>query len=237
MAEAVSGAAKVKVGALRSFDEDGIRWLDEELEKALDRDYPDWKNPSKTHMIPPTFEMKGNLDETGQLAEKKVFDLLHDFGNHNNEPMFVIHSYNFREKVSNWRNLTQGQKKYERGEHDFLLLHRNYGMIFLQVKGAVEKSTQFASAKKQLKRDEGSLFYFTENWLTKDLKKKMKIERSHIHTYVVMPNCRLGNSVHGSNGIFKENCENVEAFSKWWKENILPRTAPDQEVYNCLVMR
>ena len=50
MAEAMSGAAKVKVGALGSFDEDGIRWLDEELERALDHDYPDWKNPSTTHM-------------------------------------------------------------------------------------------------------------------------------------------------------------------------------------------
>ncbi|XP_044184808.1 uncharacterized protein LOC122964953 [Acropora millepora] len=238
MAEAVSGAVEVKVGALRSFDEDGIIWLDEELEKALDHDYPDWKNPSKTYMVPCTFEMKGNRDEKGQLAEKKVFDLLHDFGNHNEEPMFVVHSYNFREKIFDWRNQRQDEKKHVRGEHDFLLLHRNYGMIFLQVKEATPstKINRLASARKQLEKDKESLLHFTENKLRVDLKKKMKCERSHILTYVVMPNCQQGESPH-SDGVFMENCENVEAFSKWWEENILPRTPPDQEVYNCLVTR
>lgn len=235
----MSGAAKVKVGALRSLDEDGIRWLDEELEKALDHDYPDWKNPSKTYMVPCTFEMKGNRDEKGQLAEKKVFDLLHDFGNHNKEPMFVVHSYQFHEKTYNWMNQTQYQEKYRRGDHDFLLLHRNYGMIFLQVKEATPstKRNRIASARTQLEKDKDSVMFFAGNKLGGGLRKKMGSERSHIHTYFVMPSCRRGKSCHNSGGIFEEDCENVEAFSKWWKENIVPRTPPDQEVYNCLVMR
>lgn len=241
MAEVMIEAAEVKVSALRSLDDDGIRCLDDELEAGLNQDYPDWKNPHQTWMIPPVFEMKESRDERGQLAEKKFFDLLHEFGNRHNQyqPMFVVHSYNFKEKILKWMNQKQDEKKYVKGEHDFVLLHRQYGVIFLQVKGATEftKKNQFASARKQLEKDMASLSHFTENELKGELKKKMKAEMSYNHMYAVMPNLARGKSVHGSNGIFMEETENVEAFSQWWKNNILPRTPPDQEVYNCLVMR
>ena len=240
MAEAMIGAAEAKVGALRSLDDVGIRCVDDQLETGLNHDFPDWRNPSQTWMIPPVFEMKGNREERGQHAEKKFFDLLHDFGNYHSEPMFVVHSYNFSEKISNWINQTQDQKKYVKGEHDFVLVHRLCGIIFFQVKGSTEstKKNQFASARKQLEKDMDSLLHFTENELKGELKKKMKAEMSRIkHMYVVMPNLARSKSVHGSNGVFMEEIENVEAFSKWWKSNILPRQTLDPEVYNCLVMR
>lgn len=233
------GEAEVKVGALASLDDDGIRCLDDDLEAGLNRDFPDWKNPCQTWIIPPVFEMKGSRDERGQLAEKKMFDLLYKFGNYCNEPMFVVHSYNFTEKICIWVNGIQDEKKYVKGEHDFVLIHRKYGIIFLQVKGAIPstKKKQFAFARKQLEKDMGSLLHFIENELKGELKKKMKDEMSNKHMYVVMPNFPRGNSVHSSNGIFMEDVANIQAFSKWWESNILPRTPPDQEVYNCLVMR
>ena len=85
------GAAEVKVGACGFLDDNGIRRLDDQLKAELNRNYQDWKNPRQTWMIPPVFEMKGSKDERGQLAEKKNFHLLHDFGDCHNEPMFVSH--------------------------------------------------------------------------------------------------------------------------------------------------
>lgn len=234
------GRVKVKVGALSSLEDDGERSLDDQLEAGLNHDYPDWKNPHQTWMIPAVFQMKGSGNEKGQLAEKKIFDLLHEFGNCRDEQMFVVHSYNFKEKISDLMKQTKDQRNFVKGEHDFVLVHRQYGIIFLQVKGATKSTerNQFASARKQLDKDMESLIHFTANTLKGELKKKMKEEMfREQHKYVVMPCLPRGNSVHTSSGIFMEDCENVEAFSKWWKRNILPRPPPDQEVYNCLVMR
>ena len=50
--------AKVKVGALASLEDDGIRCLDDQLKAELNRDYPGWQSPSQTWMVPNAFEMK-----------------------------------------------------------------------------------------------------------------------------------------------------------------------------------
>ena len=233
----LGAVAKVKVGALASLQDDGIRYLDDQLKAELNRDYPGWEFPTQTWMVPPAFEMKGSRDERGQLAEEKIFNLLHEFGNCHNQPMFVVHSYPFKEKISDWQNLKFDEKKYKIGEHDFVLIHRHHGVIFLQVK-AGPKWRSFRKANDQLEKDASSLRYFVEEKLNSGLKEKMNKElHGEQHRYVVMPELERGNSPHGSKGIFKEDCENVGAFSKWWKDNILQRRHPDQEVYNCMVMR
>lgn len=226
-----------KVGALAFLEDDGIRYLDYRLKADLNRDYPGWQLPSQTWMVPNVFEMKGGRDKKGQLAEEQIFNLLHDFGNNCKEPMFVVHSYKFREKIENWQNLKFDEKKYVIGEHDFVLIHRNHGVIFLQVKSST-KCKSFGEANSQLEKDKKSIKYFAQENLKGELQKKMNKElHGEQHAYVVMPELERGNSPHGSNGIFKEDCESVGAFSMWWKHNILPRTHPDQEVYDCLVMR
>lgn len=227
----------VKVGALTSLEDDGIRCLDDQLKAELNRDYPGWEFPSQTWMVPDAFEMKGSRDKRGQLAEEKTFNLLHEFGNNRKEPMFVVHLYKFREKIRDWQNLKFDEKKYVIGEHDFVLLHRHHGVIFLQVKSGT-KWKSFGEANDQLEKDKESLKCFARENLNNNLKKKMNKElHGEQHAYVVMPELERGNSPHGSKGIFKGDCEDVEAFSKWWEDNILPRPYPDQEVYNCLVLR
>lgn len=223
----------VKVGARASLEDDGIRCLDDQLKAELNRDYPGWQLPSQTWMVPNTFEMKGGRDKRGQLAEEKIFNLLHDFGKNRKEPMFVVHSYNFKEKIKNWKNLKFDEKKYVIGEHDFVLIHRKHGVIFLQVKSGT-KCKSFGEANSQLEKDKESLKCFARENLKKKMNKELHGEQ---HAYVVMPELERGNSPHGSKGIFKEDVEDVEAFSKWWEDNILPRPYPDQEVYNCLVLR
>lgn len=238
------GIPKVKVGPLRDLQDDGIRSFDEEIIAMLNLDYPDWKKPCQTWMVPSVFNMKGDTTERGELAEKKIYDLLEAFGKSRNEPMFVVHSYNFVEKIDNWRNSKPNEKKCVKGEHDFVLIHREHGVIFFQVKGAPEdtknKGRLFASAIAQLEKDLKSLRGFAENNYQGKLKRKMKDEVMSSKAYPVMPNLLRGNSAHTSSCIFMEDCKDVQAFSFWWDENILPRKppeAPDQEVYENLVMR
>ena len=237
------GSPKVKFGAQRDLQDDGLRSFDEELKAILDKEYPDWKNPHQTWMVPSKFNKKG--DTTRELAEKTFYDLLEEFGKKQNEPMFVVHSYNFEEKNDDWMNSGPNEMKCNRGEHDFVLIHKNHGVIFFQVKGATEekrnKAALFNSVKEQLLKDQKSLSGFAANNFQGPLKKKMKDEAMSSGTYPVLPNFIPGDSPHASSGIFKKDCESVQAFSLWWDKNILPRRkgsqALDQEVYENLVMR
>lgn len=57
--------------------DDGKREWDSEIKKSLDDEYPDWRYPETTHMIPDELHKQGNA---GQMAEKMIFDLLKFFG-------------------------------------------------------------------------------------------------------------------------------------------------------------
>lgn len=229
------GTTKLKVRAQESLQDDGIRDWDDQLIDELNRDYPDWKNPGQTWMVPPVFNVKAPNDNNGELAEMKVYDLLQEFGNTRKEPMFVVHSYSFREKLNNWKERKNDEEKYVKGEHDFVLIHRQQGVVFLQVKAATT-TRKFREGNKQLKKDKMSMQIFAEN-LKSTLKKKVNYELFSCPGYVVMPNCQNPNSALISNGIFLEDCKDVQSFSSWWDNNILPKKSPDQELYNCLVKR
>lgn len=239
----MSGPPKVKFGAQRGLQDDGIRSFDDDLRALLDVEYPDWKNPGQTYMVPSELNMKE--DDRGKLAEKIFYDLLEAFGKWRKEPMFVVHSYRFEEKMENWMNSGPNEDKSKIGEHDFVLINQKHGVIFLQVKAAKEdkqnKAALFLLAKKQLLKDEYSLRGFATNNFEGRLRKKMKDEAMKSGQYPVCPNLVRGASAHASSGIFKEDCEDVQAFSRWWDKNILPRRkasqAVDQEVYENLVMQ
>ena len=229
---------EVRVGAPQSLDSDGVRCLDGELETCLDHYFPGWKlNGNQTWMVPPVFKMDKRREITGQLAEKKIFDVLHDFGKCNEEPMFVAHAVIYNEKNSKFVNRTKGHKEKIKGEHDFVIIHRRYGLIFFQVKAATTQDRKFAIAWNQLANDERSLWNFIANHVKSELRLKMGEEVSIAKKYVVMPNLRCCGSADPSKSIFLEDCDSVKAFSKWWEKNIPRKIPPDQEVYNCLVMR
>lgn len=237
----MSGSTKVKFGPQSDLQDDGMRNFDDGLRALLDVNYSDWKNPGQAHMVPIEFNMK--KENRGKLAEKNFYDLLEEFGKRRKEPMFVVYSYKFEEKMENWINSGPNEEKCKRGEHDFVLIHQKHGVIFFQVKAATEdiknKAAVFRGAKKQLSKDECSLRGFAENNFKGTLQTKMKDEAAKSGKYPVFPNFIRGASSHASGGIFKEDCGDVEAFSRWWDENILPRRkeSQDQEVYENLVMQ
>lgn len=231
------GTARVKSCGQKDLSDDGFRSWDEQITVGLNRDYPDWKNPEETWMVPPVFPTKTGNHNEGEVTEKKVYDLLEEFGSIHNEPMFVVHSFKFRDKIEDWnRNLNQTEK-HVTGEHDFVIIHRKHGIIFLQVKAASKTKPQFSSAIKQLEKDKQSLQFFAAQHVQGKLKGRLKGKLYSGAGYVVMPNCPRPKSVHTDNGIFKEDCESVEAFARWWDDNIVQEEPLDQELYNALVMR
>ena len=108
------------------------------------------------------------------------------------------------------------------------------------MKAADKTRGKFSQAAKQLDKDRQSLQAFIEE----NVKGRMKKEIDHelFSTYpgfVVMPNCPCPDDsvVNPPTGVFKEDCENVEAFSKWWDEYVKRVTGFDQELFEYLVIR
>lgn len=228
--------------------DDGKREWDSEIKKSLDDEYPDWRNPETTHMIPDELHKQGNA---GEMAEKIIFDLLKSFGAKRNEPMFVVHSFNFRERILEAKNNFLSSKKWNIGEHDFVVVHRRAGFVFLQVKASVKTAKAYGMAEKQLDKDRGAMkFYLQEVGIPKAKISTRDVDKlfSRFPGFVTIPNCPRPDSSASTyaNGIFQEDCTSVEAFSHWWDrsigsqehdENNAVNDAVKEELFNLLVTR
>ena len=232
----------------RDLADDGKREWDSEIEKSLDDEYPDWKYPETTHMIPKELHKQGNV---GEKAEKIFFDLLKSFGEHRKEPMFVVHSYNFKERISELKSKSVSSKKWNIGEHDFVLVHRQAGFVFFQVKAAANTAKTYREAQKQIDKDRDAMkFFFKE---VGDQNKKIATKGvdklfSRFPGFVVMPNCPRPDSSASTHaeGIFEGDCVSVHAFSDWWDrsigcseqgENDAVEDVVKEELFNMLVKR
>ena len=85
-------------------------------------------------MVPGEFLCKNRSPDVGEETEKNFFDLLKNFGESHQEPMFVVHSYNFNVIISELNEESNKvKKKWLNGEHDFVIIHRIHGIMFFQV--------------------------------------------------------------------------------------------------------
>lgn len=212
--------------------DNGRREWDSEIIKSLDDEFPDWNYPKTTHMIPDELHKQGN---EGEKAEKIVFNLLKTFGEQRKEPMFVVHSYNFKERISEVKSNFLSSKKWNIGEHDFVVMHRQIGFVFLQVKAAVKAPKTYSKAQKQLEKDRDSMKFFLEEvGIPKAKITKNSVDKlfSRFPGFVVMPNCPRPDSAASTyaDGIFQADCANVEAFAKWWDANIGTTVCKENEV-------
>ena len=190
---------------------------------------------SGTKMVPRMFHITKKDDGEGYKAEKLMFDLLEEFGMQHNEPMFVVHGYKYNSpgKSSNkGPNTKQGQIK---GEHDFVLIHHQLGLIFFQVK-AGNKHHKYNEALEQLKRDEKSVTMYLDKFQVENLSEGAG-EMKFMHSFVVMPNCPKKDSP--GVGLFYEDCQSVAAFTSWWVDNVKNTivTGFTQPIYEHLVKR
>ncbi len=230
--------AKLKSCGQKNLADDGTRDWDDGLRFWLDKEYPGWKDPQRTYMVPPSFESKGN-EPKWEGAEKTMYDNLQELGLKNNEPMFVVHSFDFSEHVPG-----SGRKRsWVMGESDFVVIHRNHGPIFFQVK-ATETGDKYKEAEEQIRKDKLALETFfkkLEKGVVEDKISARKVTEvlKNCPGFVVMPNCQRGQSVcTQDNALYQEDCSSSEAFSIWWEEKIGRSQHPplDQTVFEHLVM-
>ena len=233
---------QVQSSARSSLSDDGKRDWDEETKEFLDNNYLGWQNPTETTMVPPVFPSSKNKDP-GYLAEKKIFDLLEEFGRKCNEPMFVVHSHKFSELIQEFNHGTKAvDKKWLNGEHDFVLIHRQYGLIFMQVKAAIKTCKAYKQAQDQLDKDKQCTAKFLRDCLGAEKpKRKVADQMFEYPGFVVMPNCSKEVSLgKTATGVFKDDCEDVDAFSSWWETNVkgvTPTRGFTPEIYERLVRR
>ena len=230
----------VKSSSQANLEDDGKRSWREEIKVRLDQEYPGWQSPKETTMVPPVFYYKSHNPDKGKHTERKVYNLLQQFGEVQKQGMFVVHSARFREKILKWNeNETEEEKNWLTGEHDFVIIHPAHGIVFFQVKAATKTARAFIKCKLQLDKDQECLQVFCLKHLeTSAKKRKGKDHLYHSLGFVVMPNCPRPDW-ETNYGIFKEDCETVEAFTEWWENNVSVKLKEpiDKELYDCMVMR
>ena len=207
--------------------EDGIR-------RGLDREYPDWKSPKETHMVPASFPSHQN--DKGSIAEKVIYDRLHRCGIKRKEPMFVVHSFVFKEHIPG----SGRRKSWIMGETDFVIIHKNHGPILIQVK-ATDTGKSYTEAEEQLQKDKLALQKRFEEAVGNEFsRKKVKELFKNLPAFVAMPNCpRPTKLAAHDNVLYKEDCSGIKEFDTWWNDHVATAMHSDvsEEIYQHLVIR
>ena len=206
----------------------------EGIRLSLDREYPNWKNPKRTHMVPDS--LPSHQSNKGSSAEEVIYDRLKECGTQREEPMFVVHSFRFSEHIPE-----SGRKKsWVMGETDFVIVHKNYGPILIQVK-ATETGRTYKEAENQLLKDKLSLQKRFEKAVEGILPRRKVTELfGYLPAFVAMPNCpRPPEICAHDNALYQEDCSTLEGFDKWWDDKVVNATHPavSQEMYEYLVIR
>ena len=226
----------------KDLQDDGKRDLDDEIQIQLDSYYENWRNPETTFMVPPVFISKKSNPDIGERTEKDFFELLQDFGEKNSEPMFVVHSYKFSEYIHEWESGTKCLPKWVMGEHDFVVIHRQHGVLFFQVKAAKALKSVNQKVEEQIHKDKVSLMKFFDKMVEAKKVSKKQAEKvfNHVPAFVVLPNSPRENSIFAKDHVIcQEDCSSLEAFSAWWDKFVAKLVHPqiDETIFQLLVMR
>ena len=231
--------------------------FEECCEEYLTGRWPDWKKNDRTYMSPPFFRCRyisptgdasGAVELTkteegymrGDFAELQIFQCLERFGQETNQPMFVLSQFKYRKfikeffpkdcpLVASLKNLLVENE--DKGEIDFVVLHRRIGVILIEVKGNTEfNSDRYDEAKKQLE--------FAEKFVRVFLESKGMNEVDFVHKVVAMPNVSdEGRSSEGFINLRKIHLEmdgegnviSLLPFARWWKGKFTERSLGEHE--------
>ena len=231
--------------------------FEECCEEYLTGRWPDWKKNDRTYMSPPFFRCRyisptgdasGAVELTkteegymrGDFAELQIFQCLERFGQETNQPMFVLSQFKYRKfikeffpkdcpLVASLKNLLVENE--DKGEIDFVVLHRRIGVILIEAKGNTEfNSDRYDEAKKQLE--------FAETFVRVFLESKGMNEVDFVHKVVAMPNVSdEGRSSEGFINLRKIHLEmdgegnviSLLPFARWWKGKFTERSLGEHE--------
>ena len=231
--------------------------FEECCEEYLTGRWPDWKKNDRTYMSPPFFRCRyisptgdasGAVELTkteegymrGDFAELQIFQCLERFGQETNQPMFVLSQFKYRKfikeffpkdcpLVASLKNLLV--ENGDKGEIDFVVLHRRIGVILIEAKGNTEfNSDRYDEAKKQLE--------FAETFVRVFLESKGMNEVDFVHKVVAMLNVSdEGRSSEGFINLRKIHLEmdgegnviSLLPFAQWWKGKFTERSLGEHE--------
>ena len=231
--------------------------FEECCEEYLTGRWPDWKKNDRTYMSPPFFRCRyisptgdasGAVELTkteegymrGDFAELQIFQCLERFGQETKQPMFVLSQFKYRKfikeffpkdcpLVASLKNLLV--ENGDKGEIDFVVLHRRIGVILIEAKGNTEfNSDRYDEAKKQLE--------FAETFVRVFLESKGMNEVDFVHKVVAMPNVSdEGRSSEGFINLRKIHLEmdgegnviSLLPFERWWKGKFTERSLGEHE--------
>lgn len=219
-------------------------------EEHFSRIYPEYVDSSyhDTVMCPSAFPF-GYIAPTGQAsgatpvnnmekastdgdnAELKIFHMLEKFGKETNQPMFVLAQVKITEFIKNVLRqklpadhpiLSSDKLSNLDGETDFLIIHRQIGVILIEVKAPKKfsKSTQ-SKAKKQLRIGEEIIHAL----LHVDHKTDYNESTIHVYKVIAMPNVSEPGRENRENFISlrEENVQSVDNFVHWWENKFATR--------------
>ena len=221
--------------------------FEQACEAYLNRLWPDWKTSDRTYMFPPAFPFRytaptgaasgavkisksEELDIKGDSAELLIFRSLDKYGRETNQPMVVITKFEFQEFIdevlrqnlpgdyvqSLFADLSQTDLSRE---IDFLVVHRQIGVILIEVKATEKfKTNRYLDAKRQLQVGEK----FVQALL------KAKGIDVPVYKVVAMPSVAdEGRSANDYIDLRKihlgtedgDDDDNLQRFELWWKEH------------------
>ena len=216
-------------------------------EDHFSRIYPDYVDSSDhdTVMCPSVFPF-GYIAPTGQAsgatplnniekasidgdnAELKIYHMLEKFGKETNQPMFVLSQVKITEFIKNVLRqklpaeypILMGKLLNRDGEIDFLIIHRQIGVILIEVKAPkrFSKSTQ-SKARKQLQIGEEIVHALHK------IDHRESTTAIPVYKVIAMPNVSdLGRENQNFISLREENVQSDGNFVRWWENKFAKKT-------------
>ena len=170
----------------------------------------------------------------GEEAERKVIEDLYKFGQRNKMPMFITYNHKFFHLIES-REVGGGIENILTGEHDIMLIHRDHGAIFIQVKNIDAMRTlqkNINIAKGQLKNDVLSLEVARQNMM-KDVEEDSAEDIGVSVCVIALPNVKktqiekrpLKDMPVPTVYLCEDDLESMDSLKQWWEENIQKRNS------------
>ena len=193
--------------------------------------YCDWENGKQTRLVPPVEDEDVWIQTAktlGASSERKLIIRLFQLGKRNGLPMFITYNRDFSHLVKT-RNIGGGiEGVLETGEQDIIIIHRDFGVIFIEVKNLDIEQTgkklgdavkrNIKTAEDQLQKDVHSLEHAV---------KECGVENMILSLHVIaLTNLKRGQLEDISNTdrtifLCEEDYLSVEAMEQWWQKYVL----------------
>ncbi|CAG0891848.1 unnamed protein product [Darwinula stevensoni] len=205
------------------------KWI-YQAERFIKKTYNDWETGSTTRLVPPVQHEEDWVKAaktSGGKSERHLILRLYGLGRKNQMPMFITYNRNFSHLVER-RNVGGGiENILEGGEHDIVLIHREIGVIFVQVKNVDSRrklNDNFDKAKTQLEKD---FCNFETTW--NDFKESDAKDMTVSLCVVALTNVKRAQVERKSlsdlpvRSVFlcEEDLESLESIERWWNGHVL----------------